>query len=91
MRLTIKTQQEHYVDILIEPSEKIIYFLSPIPEITEEDLEGLCDSFGYTIRLPITGEQLRPEPEKLATPAQLDFLDQLIMLLSVMSFVITDK
>ena len=66
MQLTIRTKDDFYIDLNIDIANRIIVFISPIPNISTKQLMKLADDFHWTLILPITGEQIIPEVSKLS-------------------------
>lgn len=65
MQFTIKLKDDRYLDLLLIPSKQTLVILSPIPDLTKEQLTDLVVAFGYTIILPLTGVEYEPD---LKTP-----------------------
>lgn len=65
MRFTVRLKNDHYVDMDIDVSNRILTLISPIPNISEEDLLELSDTYHYHIRLPITEEIINPDTDQL--------------------------
>lgn len=81
MQLTLKGN-DGYVDVLLDVSEETIAFLSPVPNIDLKDLMELADTFGYTVLLPITEQQITPDNpiHDETNLSLLEVLQQLLML-----------
>lgn len=65
MQFTIKLENDRYLDLLLIPSKRILVIMSPIPNLTEDELTELVAAFNYTIILPLTGVEYKPD---LKTP-----------------------
>lgn len=94
MRLTLRTENDNYIDVDIDISERTITFLSPIPNLTEEELFNLADDFHVTVILPISGEQVVPEtssisPEDIENKYTLSTYEVLTLLLSLINCAVT--
>ena len=61
MILTIRLDNGNYLDLALDVSKRTLTFLSPIPDISREDLMELCDMYHYLLLLPISGEVIEPE------------------------------
>lgn len=60
MQFTIKLKNDRYLDLLLLPSKRILVILSPIPDLTEEQLKDLVATFNYKVALPLTDILLEP-------------------------------
>lgn len=88
MRLTLRVENDNYLDVEIIPQKNLIVIHSPIPEIDEETFMDIAKMGNYNIYLPITDTLYKvtnSRDEELTTK----------MALTVMSvlthFIVTDK
>lgn len=91
MLLTLRLKDDRYVDILYEPAQRELSFLSPIPELELKDLCKLSDETCTIINLPITEERIIPEtkvPDH--TSVQTTLLDLLKVLCYFGDYVISE-
>lgn len=63
--VTLRLKNDRYIDIELYPQERMLKFISPIPDISEKDLYTLSDKFSYKFLLPITGEAIIPDNSKV--------------------------
>lgn len=63
--VTLRLKNDRYIDIELYPQERMLKFISPIPDISEKDLYTLSDKFSYKFLLPITGEAIIPDNPKV--------------------------
>lgn len=63
MRITVRTDEDRYVELILDPHSKEIIFLDPIPNTTTEELMDLVDTSGHSIVLPITSEVIKPDKQ----------------------------
>lgn len=61
MQFTIKLKNDRYLDLLLLPSKRLLVILSPIPDLTEEQLTDLVAAFGYSVALPLTDTVFEPD------------------------------
>ena len=61
MQFTIKLKNDRYLDLLLLPSKRVLVILSPIPDLTEEQLTDLVAAFGYSVALPLTDTMFEPD------------------------------
>lgn len=66
MQLTLRLQHDNYLDVMIDVGKRTITFLSPIPDLTQEQIMELCDKFHIKLILPISGEEVVPDVLKLS-------------------------
>lgn len=67
MQLTLRLEDDNYLDLNIDISKREIYFLSPIPNLSLERLMELSDQLHWSIVLPITEQIIEPEVTNLPT------------------------
>ena len=64
MRLTLRLQDDNYLDVDVNIEKRELTLISPVPNITAEQLCKLADQTHYTINLLITEERIRPDSNK---------------------------
>lgn len=91
MDLTIRAQNDNYIDLSIDTVKRSVCFMSPIPDIQLTALMELCDKYQYTFILPITGEQITPDkPFTLEQIEELDTVDALSVILEAANIIISE-
>jgi len=63
MLFTIRLQDERNVEFQLDTSERTLYIIDPIPDITTEQLCTLADAFHYNIGLPLIDTIIHPDTE----------------------------
>ena len=63
MIFTIRLQDERNVEFQLDTTERILYIIDPIPDITIKDLSILADKFHYSIGLPLIDTIIHPDNE----------------------------
>lgn len=96
MLLTVRLDNGNYLDLAIDVSKRTLTFLSPIPDVSREDLMELCDTYHYLLLLPISGEVIEPESLELTTDEiekkyTVDTKSILSLLLWIANTIITEK
>lgn len=61
MRITVRTDDDRYVELILHPDKKEILFIDPIPNIDQEELFQFVDETQHTVILPISEEQIVPD------------------------------
>lgn len=95
MRLTVRLQDERYLDMTINTSKRECIFNTPIPEITVDELQQLANKNNYILHLPITDTTIQPEDLQQFVPDEELFfgisnIDVVDLILSLCSFIITE-
>ena len=95
MQLTIRTKDGFYIDLNIDIANRIVVFMSPIPNISTKQLMKLADDFHWTLILPITGEKIVPDFNKPSDKEVDDYytittMDALANLLSVSNLIVSE-
>lgn len=65
MQLTMRLNNDNYLDFHINFELRELTLLSPIPNITMEELMQVADDMHYKINLLITEEQIIPDDLKI--------------------------
>lgn len=96
MQLTVRTEDDFYIDLNIDIVNRTVVFTSPIPNISTEDLMKLADDFHWTLILPITGEKIIPDDLKPSDKEIEDYytittIDALATILSVCNIIISEN
>lgn len=66
MIFTIRLQDERNVEFQLDTTERTLYIIDPIPDITIKDLSILADKFHYSIGLPLIDTIIHPD-NKIST------------------------
>ena len=66
MRLTLRLQNDNYLDVNVNIEKRELTLLSPAPDITLEQLMKLSDELHYKINLYITDETITPDIDNLS-------------------------
>lgn len=95
MRLTLRVENDNYIEVNINLKERTVEFISPIPDLTEKQLFRLCDKFHFRMLLPITEEQITPDDNRLTIEEIKErytrsTYDVLFNLLAVCNFIISE-
>lgn len=61
MIFTIRLQDERNVEFKLDTTERTLYIIDPIPDITIEELCTLADKFHYSIGLPLISKIIHPD------------------------------
>lgn len=95
MRLNIRLDNDRYLDFKIDVADRIIQFISPVPEITREELQAIADEYSYTIYLNITNEIVKPKNKILDYEFELlenfSTCDKLSVILSIVNYITTEE
>lgn len=95
MRLNIRLNDDRYLDFTINVADRIIEFISPVPEITKEELQAIADEYSYTLHLSITDETIKPKDKIPNYEYELlegfTTCDKLSVILSIINYVITEE
>lgn len=97
MRITTRLSNERYLDLDIDVANRICNVVSALPEITKAELQALADEYQYTIKLPISDEEIKPDKSNeslkinLAEINNWTTFDLLTMILFTTNFIITEK
>lgn len=87
--LTLKVDDDKYIDLEVDLEKRELIFYSPIPYLTREDLFKIVDTFKFKVVLPITEEIIEPD-EKGSFEYSGDVVDRLCLLLTLVSFTISE-
>ena len=63
MIFTIRLQDERNVEFQLDTTERTLYIIDPIPDITIKELCTLADIFHYSIGLPLIDTIIHPDGE----------------------------
>lgn len=88
MRLTLKVSHEKYIDVEIDSRKQLITILSPIPDLTEDELKDIVLLGKYSIHLPITEVLYKIENNE---NIELDTKTALGIVSMLTNFLVTDK
>lgn len=89
MRLTVRLENNNYLDLEINFNNQEITFLSGIPNTELDDLMQLADEYNFTFNLPITDHVIEPEiKDKILTEASV--VDVLTLLMTLSTIVVTE-
>lgn len=66
MIFTIRLQEERLLEFELNITERTLYIIDPIPNITIEELCTLADKFHYSIELPLISTVIHPD-DKITT------------------------
>lgn len=91
MRLTLRAENDRYVDILIDPTYRELTFLSPIPDLTLEDLCKIADDTQHVINLPITGDRIVPDKAAVSNDCATTLKDLLRVICYLDDYVISES
>lgn len=96
MQLTIRTKDDFYIDLNIDIANRIIVFMSPIPNISTKQLMKLADDFHWTLILPITGEKIipdfnKPSDKEIDGDYTVTTTDALANILSVCNLIVSEN
>lgn len=97
MRITTRLSNDRYVDIDINVADRICTFISALPDVTKEELQSLADEYQYTIKLPFSREEFKPNKSNENLEINLDEInnwttfDVITMILFTTNFIITEK
>ena len=61
MRITVRTDDDRYVELILHPDKKEILFIDPIPNVDQDELFQFVDETQHTVILPISEEQIVPD------------------------------
>lgn len=73
MIFTIRLQDERNVEFQLDTTERILYIIDPIPDITIKQLYTLADTFHYNIGLPLIDTIIHPDSEISADELDEDY------------------
>lgn len=95
MQLTMRLDNDNYLDVHIDFETRELTLLSPIPDITLNELMKIADEMHYKINLLITEEQIQPEsiyvpPEEIEKYYTYNTKDALALLLGFCNTVISE-
>lgn len=88
MRLTLKVTETEYIDFEIDIQNKLVKILSPIPNLTEDDLKDLVALSAYDVFLPITSTLYKIKNYEQDIP---DPKTSIGIILLLTNYLITDK
>ena len=89
MRLTVRLEQNNYLDLEVDLNNREITFLSGIPNTELDDLMQLADEYNFTFNLPITDNIIEPDnKEKIFTEASV--VDVLTLLMTLATVTVTE-
>lgn len=91
MRITVRTDCDRYVDVVVNPMKKEIVFLDPIPNTTTEELMDLVDQSGYSLVLPITSEVIKPDKENNSKIVQRSLIETLYFLTALSDVIVAEN
>ena len=97
MRITTRLSNDRYVDINIDVANRICTFISALPDVTKKELQALADEYQYTIKLPFSKEEFKPDKSDENLEINLDEInnwttfDVMSMILFTTNFIITEK
>lgn len=63
MIFTVRLQDERNVEFQLDTTERTLYILDPIPDISIKELCNLADNFHYNIGLPLIDTIIHPDNE----------------------------
>lgn len=69
MRFTVRLDNDRYLDLKLDVSNRKLYILSPIPDIDLSTLMKISDDMRYRLILPITGNVIEPDKKEF-TPEE---------------------
>lgn len=95
MQLTMRLNNDNYLDVQINFETRELTLLSPIPDITLNELMQLADEMHYKINLLITNEQIQPDsmylpPKDIERYYTCDTKEALTLLLGFCNTVISE-
>ena len=95
MRLNIRLDNDRYLDFKIDVADRIIQFISFVPEITREELQAIADEYSYTIYLDITDEIIKPKSKipdyEFELLENFSTCDKLSVILSIVNYIISER
>ena len=63
MIFTIRLQNDRNVEFQLDTTQRILYIIDPIPDISIEQLYKLADEFKYSIGLPLIDTLIHPDKD----------------------------
>ena len=63
MIFTIRLQNDRNVEFQLDTTQRILYIIDPIPDISIEQLCKLADKFKYSIGLPLIDTLIHPDTD----------------------------
>lgn len=93
MIFTIRLQDERNVEFQLDTTERTLYIIDPIPDITIKELCALADKFHYNIGLPLIDTIIHPDNEittdELDEDYTIDSIGAIFCILTFANMIIT--
>lgn len=91
MRITVRTDDDRYVELILDSSKKEIIFIDPIPNIDQDELFQFVDVTKHTVILPISEEQIVPDKEDKSKIVKRPLLETLYFLTALSEVIVAEN
>ena len=91
MRITVRTDDDRYVELILDPSKKEIIFIDPVPNVDQDEIFQFVDETKHTVILPISEEQIVPDKEDKSKVVKRPLLETLYFLTALSDVIVAEN